>query len=158
MERQNCLMMWQLYYIMCQLYYIICKLYYMMSQLYYMMCQLYYIMCQLYYMMCQLYYIMCQLYYMMCQLDYIMCQLSTTKETHQSLLGAIIEIRVRKWKYIYTIFRSNQFCISPLNNVTVLLKSVHAIRQCLDKGHFQKWQVFHLRMNFSFSSKSVHLS
>ena len=61
---------------------------------------------------------------------------STTKETHQSLLGAIMEIRIKKLKYIYTIFSSNQFCIIVFNYVTVLLKSVHAILQCLDKGLF----------------------
>ena len=55
---------------------------------------------------------------------------STAKETHQSLLVGIMEIRIKKWKYVYTIFRGNQFCIISLNNVTVLLKSVHAIRQC----------------------------
>ena len=32
---------------------------------------------------------------------------STTKETHQSLLGTIMEIRIKKWKYIYIIFLSN---------------------------------------------------
>ena len=69
---------------------------------------------------------------------------STTKETHQSFLGTIMEIRIRKRKYIYTIFRSNQFCIISLNNVTVLLKSVHAVRQCLDKGSFSKMTSFSL--------------
>ena len=69
-----------------------------------------------------------------------------------------MEIRIRKRKYIYTIFLSNQFCIISLNDVTVLHKSVHAVRQCLDKGSFQKWQVFHLRRNISFASKSVHSS
>ena len=52
--------------------------------------------------------------------------------------GAIADIRIRKCKYIYTIFRSNQFCIISLDNVTVLLKSVHAIRECLDKGSISK--------------------
>ena len=69
---------------------------------------------------------------------------STTKETHQSFLGAIMEIRIKKWKYINTIFRSNQFCIISLNNVRVLFKYVHAIRQCLDKGSFSKMTSFSL--------------
>ena len=60
----------------------------------------------------------------------------TIKENHPSLLRAIIEIRIKKLKYIYTIFRSNQFCIISLNNVTVFLKSVYSIRQCLVKGSF----------------------
>ena len=38
----------------------------------------------------------------------------------------------------YTIFFSNQLCIKLLNNVTVLLKPVHAVRQCIDKGSFLK--------------------
>ena len=83
---------------------------------------------------------------------------STTKETHQSLPRTIMEIRIRKRKYIYTIFRSNQFCIISLNNVTVLLKSVHAVHQCLDKGSFSKMTSFSLEKKISFSSKSVHSS
>ena len=63
---------------------------------------------------------------------------STTKETHQSLLGPIMEIRIKKCKNIYTIFCSIQFCIILLNYVTVLLKSVHAVCHCLDKGSFSK--------------------
>ena len=83
---------------------------------------------------------------------------STTKETHQSLLRAILENRIKKYKYIYTIFLNNQFCINKLNNVTVLLKSVQGVRQCLDKGSFSKMTSFHWRMNISFSSKSVNLN
>ena len=49
---------------------------------------------------------------------------------------------------IYAIFRSNQFCIISLNNVTVLLKSVHAIRQCLDKGSFSKMTSFSLENKY----------
>ena len=73
---------------------------------------------------------------------------STTKETHKSLLGAIMEIRIKKGNYIYIIFRSNQFCIISLNNVTVLLKSVHAICQCLDKGSFSKMASFSLENEY----------
>ena len=69
---------------------------------------------------------------------------STTKEIHQSLLGPIMEIRIKKLKYIYTIFRSNQFGIISLNNVTVLLKPVHAVCHCLDKGSFSKMTSFSL--------------
>ena len=72
----------------------------------------------------------------------------TTKETHQSLLRTIMEIRINKLKYIYTIFLSNQFCIIPLNNVTVLLKSVHVIRLCLDKGSFSKMTSFSLENEY----------
>ena len=42
--------------------------------------------------------------------------------------------------------------------VTVLLKTVRAIRQCSDKGSFLKMTSFSLENNISFSSKSVHLS
>ena len=68
---------------------------------------------------------------------------STTKETNQSLLGVIMENRIKKLKYIYTIFLNNQFCINSLNNVKVLHKSNHAVRQCLDKGSFSKKTSFH---------------
>ena len=73
---------------------------------------------------------------------------STTKETHQSLLGPIMEIRIKKWKYIYTIFCSIQVCIILLNNVTVLLKSVHAVCHCLDKGSFSKMTSFSLENKY----------
>ena len=49
---------------------------------------------------------------------------------------------------MYTIFRSNQLCIISLDNVTVLLKSVHAIRQCLDKGSFSKMTSFSLENEY----------
>ena len=51
---------------------------------------------------------------------------------------AIMEIRIKKWKYIYTIFRSNQSCIISSNNVTVLLKSVHAISPVFRQGDIFK--------------------
>ena len=38
----------------------------------------------------------------------------------------------------YTIFFNDQLCIKILNNVTVLLKPVYAVRQCKDKGSFLK--------------------
>ena len=82
---------------------------------------------------------------------------STTKETHQLLLRAYLESRIKKWKYIYTMCLNNQYCINTLNIVTVLLKSVHAVRKCLDNGSFSKLTSLHWRMNISFSSKSVHL-
>ena len=42
----------------------------------------------------------------------------------------------------YTIFFNNQLCIKLLNNVTVLLKPIHAVRQCIDKGSFLKMTSF----------------
>ena len=72
---------------------------------------------------------------------------STTKETHQSLLGPIMEIRIKKQKYIYTIFCSIQFCIISLNS-TVLLKSVHVVCHCLDKGSFSKMTSFSLENEY----------
>ena len=42
----------------------------------------------------------------------------------------------------YTIFFSNQFCIIVFKNVTVLLKPVHAVHQCIDKGSFLKMTSF----------------
>ena len=56
------------------------------------------------------------------------------KKKHQLLLGANLESRIKKQKYIYTMFLNNQYCINSLNIVTVLLKSVHAVNKCLDKG------------------------
>ena len=52
-------------------------------------------------------------------------------------------------KIFYTIFRSNQFCIISSNNVTVLPKSVHAIRQCLEKESFSKMTSFSLENEYS---------
>ena len=75
---------------------------------------------------------------------------STTKETHQSFIGAIMENRIKKWKYIYTIFLNNQLCINSLKNVTVLLKSVHAVRQCTEKGAFAKMTSFSLENEYLF--------
>ena len=68
---------------------------------------------------------------------------STTNETHHSLLGAILEIRIKKCKYMYTIVLYNQFCINALHNLKVLLKSVQAVRQCLDKGSLLKMTSFY---------------
>ena len=42
----------------------------------------------------------------------------------------------------YTILFNNQVCIKLLNNVTVLLKPVHVVRQCIDKGSFLKMTSF----------------
>ena len=42
----------------------------------------------------------------------------------------------------FTIFFNNQLCIKLLNNVTVLLKPVHDVRQCIDKGSFLKMTSF----------------
>ena len=63
---------------------------------------------------------------------------SSTKETHQSLLRAILEIRVEKCKDIYNIFFNNQSFINTLNNIAEIQKSVHAVRQSLDNGSFSK--------------------
>ena len=59
-----------------------------------------------------------------------------------------MENRSKKRKYIYTIFLKNQFCISSLNYVTVLLKSVHAVRQCLHKGPFSKTTSFSMENEY----------
>ena len=45
---------------------------------------------------------------------------------------------------MYTIVLNNQFCINTLNKLKVLLKSVLAVRQCLDKGSFLKMTGFSL--------------
>ena len=55
-----------------------------------------------------------------------------------------MENKMKKWKYIGTVFLNNHFCINSLNNVTVLLKSVHAVCQCIDKGSFSKMTSFSL--------------
>ena len=49
---------------------------------------------------------------------------------------------LRNQNEFYTIFFVNQFCIKLLNNVTVLLKPIHAVRQCIDKGSFLKMTSF----------------
>ena len=67
---------------------------------------------------------------------------STTKETHQSLFRAIMAKYLRHENIFYTIFFSNQLCIKLLKNVTVFLKLVHAVRQCIDKGSFLKMTGF----------------
>ena len=54
---------------------------------------------------------------------------STTKETHQSLFRAIMANYLRHQNIFYTMFFNNQLCIKLLNNATVLLKHVHAVRQ-----------------------------
>ena len=45
---------------------------------------------------------------------------------------------LRNQNILYTVFFNNQLCIKILNNVTVLLKPVHAVRQCIDKGVISK--------------------
>ena len=45
---------------------------------------------------------------------------------------------IKKSKYFDIIFFNNQLCVKLLNNVTVLLKLVHAVRQGIDKGSFLK--------------------
>ena len=61
---------------------------------------------------------------------------SATKETHQPLFRAITVKKLRNQNIFYTIFFNNQLCMKLLNNVTVSLKLVHAVRQCIDKGSF----------------------
>ena len=51
------------------------------------------------------------------------------------------------------IFLNKQLCIKLLNNVTVLLKPVHAVRQCIDYGSFLKRQVSDIWFSLMFSSK-----
>ena len=67
---------------------------------------------------------------------------STTKETHQSLFRAIMAKQLRNENTFYTIFFNSQLCIKLLNTVTVYLKPVHAVRQCIDKGSFLKMTSF----------------
>ena len=67
---------------------------------------------------------------------------STTKETYQPLFRAIMVKTLRNQNIFYTIFFNNQLCIKLLNNVTVLLKPIHAVRQCIDKGSFLKMTSF----------------
>ena len=81
-------------------------------------------------------------------LYFIMHIYSTTKETHQSLLGEILENRIKKWLYMYTIVLNNQVCINTLNKLKVLLKSVQAVRQYLDKGSFSKMTSFSLKTEY----------
>ena len=53
--------------------------------------------------------------------------------------GNYVKIEVRNENiFIPYSLTTSQFCINSLNNVTVLLKSVHAVRQCLHKGSFSK--------------------
>ena len=42
----------------------------------------------------------------------------------------------------YIILFYNQFWVKLLINVTVLLKPIHAVRQCIDKGSFLKMTNF----------------
>ena len=50
---------------------------------------------------------------------------------------------IKKSKYsLYTILFYNQLCTKLLNNVTVLRKPVHAVRQGIDKGSFIKMTSF----------------
>ena len=46
--------------------------------------------------------------------------------------------QLRNQNIFYTIFFNNQLCIKLLNNVTVLLRPFHDVRQCIDKGSFLK--------------------
>ena len=50
--------------------------------------------------------------------------------------------QLRNQNKVYTIFFNNQLCIKLLNNVTILLKKVHAVRQCIDNGSFLKMTSF----------------
>ena len=63
---------------------------------------------------------------------------STTKETHQSRIRAIMVKYLRNQNIFYTIFINNQLCIKLLNKLTVLLKLVHAVRQGIGKGSLLK--------------------
>ena len=59
---------------------------------------------------------------------------------------------LRNENILYTIFLNNQLCIKLLNNVTVLLRPVHAMRRCIDKGSFLKLTSFRQLVSFEFSS------
>ena len=67
---------------------------------------------------------------------------STTKENHQILLRAITVKSLINRNIFYTIFFNNQLCFKLLNNVTVLLKPVHTVRQIIDKGSCLKVSSF----------------
>ena len=67
---------------------------------------------------------------------------STTKETHQSLIRAIMVKLLRNENIFYTIFFNNHLRMKLLNNVTVLQKPCHAVRQCIDKESFLKMTSF----------------
>ena len=60
------------------------------------------------------------------------------------------------------IFLNNQFRINSLKNVTVLLKSVHAVHQYIDKGSFSKMTSFSLENEYlylvQFSSLELNSS
>ena len=60
--------------------------------------------------------------------------------------------QLRNQNIFYAIFFNNQLCIKLLNNVTVLLKHVHAVRQCIDKGSFLKNDKF---QTIGFHSSSI---
>ena len=45
---------------------------------------------------------------------------------------------IKNQTIFYTIFFNNQLCIKLFDNVTVLLKPVHAVRQCRDNASFLK--------------------
>ena len=49
---------------------------------------------------------------------------------------------------MYAIVLNNHFCINTLNKLKVLLKSVQADRQCLDKGSFSKMTSFSLENEY----------
>ena len=49
---------------------------------------------------------------------------------------------IRNQNISYTIFFNNQLCIKLLNYVTALFKSVHAVRQCIEKGSYLKMTSF----------------
>ena len=53
-----------------------------------------------------------------------------------------MEKKIKNEIIVYTIFLNNQLCIKLSNNVTVLLKRVRAVRQCIDKGSFLKMTSF----------------
>ena len=58
-----------------------------------------------------------------------------------------MKIEVRKENILYHIPK-HQFSINSLNNVTVILKSVHTVRQCLHKGSFSKMTSFSLENEY----------
>ena len=84
--------------------------------------------------------------------------LNYKKKTHQSLFRAIMVKQLRNENKFYTIFFNNQLCIKLLNNVTVYLKPVHAVRQCIDNGSFLKMTSFCLNQFNSSNNWYVSLS
>ena len=56
--------------------------------------------------------------------------------------GQLWKKKIRNENIFDIIFFNNQFCIKLLNTVTALIKPVHAVCHCIDKGSFLKMTRF----------------